>query len=85
MQLVRKSSYKVKQKPHQEPLISFDASSVNGVEKIKADLGWLTSAEVNTNTYQVSYQYQPLTGYISGISSNLNNMVRTNDTLFFLL
>ena len=32
------------------------ASSVNGVEKIEADLGWLTSAEVNTNTYQVSYQ-----------------------------
>ena len=39
-----------------------DANSVNGVEKIKADLGWLTSAEVNTNTYQVLYQYQPLMG-----------------------
>ena len=60
------------------------ASSVNGVEKIEADLGWLTSAEVNTNTYQVSYQYKPLTGYISGISSSLNNMVGTNDTLFLL-
>ena len=59
------------------------ASSVNGVEKIEADLGWLTSAEVNTNTYQVSYQYQPLNGYVTDISSNLNEEVRTNSTLFF--
>ena len=58
------------------------ASSVNGVEKIEADLGWLTSAEVNTNTYQVSYQYQPLNGYVTDISSNLNEEVRTNSTLF---
>ena len=62
-----------------------DANSVNGAEKIKADLGWLTSAEVNTNTYQVLYQYQPLDGYISGISSNLNDMVRTDDTIFSAL
>ena len=58
------------------------ASSVNGVEKIEADLGWLTSAEVNTNTYQVSYQYQPLNGYVSGISSNLNNKFALMHPLF---
>ena len=52
------------------------------MEKISADLGWLTFAEVNTNTYQVSYQYQPLNGYVSGISSNLNEEVRTNNTIF---
>ena len=57
-------------------------NNVNGVEKISADLGWLTFAEVNTNTYQVSYQYQPLNGYVSGISSNLNEEVRTNNTIF---
>ena len=58
------------------------ANSVNGVEKIEADFGWLTSAELNTNTYQVSYQYQPLNGYVSNISSNLNEQVRTNNALF---
>ncbi len=52
------------------------------IEKIEANLGWLTSAEINTNTYQVSYQYQPLNGYVTGISSNLSEEVRTNSTLF---
>ena len=58
------------------------ANSIDGVEKISADLGWLTFAEVNTNTYQVSYQYKPLNGYVSDISSNLNEEVRTNSTIF---
>jgi hypothetical protein len=58
------------------------ANTVSNVDKIKVDLGWLTSAEVNTNTYQISYQYQPLNGFVTGISSNLNEEVRTNSTLF---
>ena len=61
------------------------STPLTGADKVHADLGWLTTAQFNTNTYQIEYDNISLDSLVPNISTQLAAIVATSNQLFATL